>query len=389
MHPLESVLLLLPIIACFFFATQVYFYNRKRKHTTLKYLLLYLINSIIYSFFLLFIVLGHHAVMGVFLPLFPLVIALKAPLLFIYIDDILSSSSRSKAVTTYRVHFIVPCLVFIVTCITFFGLLNPTLALEFIQNDFESGIFRLNSYDSDAIATHYVYLGISIVFFFTSLFYAGLVQGLIPSHSFDKSENHSVDSRRYIYIVGFLLLLSPLTILIINIVNKSLILDSTLLVILLTIPSTCIIYYMCYTAMHEPIVRETMSVDQVNSLEKNANELFDELLIQLDRVMSHEKPYLKPSLTLSDLAKMLNTNNTILSRLFNNNLNTNFRKYLNKHRAEEATRLVENDTQRLTLTEISEKAGFNSYDTFSRTFSELYGTKPSMYFSKTKDKSTI
>jgi len=85
-----------------------------------------------------------------------------------------------------------------------------------------------------------------------------------------------------------------------------------------------------------------------------------------------------PSLTLADLARLLGTNTSHLSRAINEGLGRNFSEMINGMRAEEVARRLDADAQG-DLLEIALEAGFSSKASFNRAFRAVHGVSPSAY----------
>lgn len=103
---------------------------------------------------------------------------------------------------------------------------------------------------------------------------------------------------------------------------------------------------------------------------------------QLEKLMDEERPYLNPELTLSDLAILLNTNRTYLSRYLSTELGTTFYDYTNRLRIERQVIPMMQEKPNLTLEYMAEAAGFKSITTFRRAFRKLTGMLPSEYMTK-------
>ena len=107
----------------------------------------------------------------------------------------------------------------------------------------------------------------------------------------------------------------------------------------------------------------------------HAYEGFDEKL----RVLFEEKQlYLNPSLTLSDLAKQMNTNRSYISSYINVQLDTTFYDFVNSYRLRHAAQLLTSNHE-MTIADVAEQSGFNSLSTFRRSFSKHYGCTPIVY----------
>lgn len=98
----------------------------------------------------------------------------------------------------------------------------------------------------------------------------------------------------------------------------------------------------------------------------------------LKQVMEEDRLYLNPKLHITDVASILNTNRTYLSKYLNKQLNTTFYDYVNSFRVETACGLLTNNKKQ-TLEQIAEECGFNSLSTFKRSFSKIKRCTPSEY----------
>ena len=106
----------------------------------------------------------------------------------------------------------------------------------------------------------------------------------------------------------------------------------------------------------------------------------DELLLQFEVIMENEKPYLDCSLKLSALAKKLNTNQTYLSQLINNNYNVNYNEYINNKRIAEACEIfMISHSTNLTIDHVISQVGFKSKSTFYTAFRRYTGVSPAMF----------
>lgn len=94
--------------------------------------------------------------------------------------------------------------------------------------------------------------------------------------------------------------------------------------------------------------------------------------------MSDERPYLDPSLTLTDLTRAVGVNSTVLSHLINKGFEKNFNDFINEYRINEVkSRLRATDDE--TMLAIALESGFNSKATFNRAFKKFTGRTPREY----------
>jgi AraC-like DNA-binding protein len=112
-------------------------------------------------------------------------------------------------------------------------------------------------------------------------------------------------------------------------------------------------------------------------IEKEKQPELDNWKIKLTSLMDNQKPYLEPDLNLTQLAKMLNTNPSLLSKIINESIGQNFNDFINEHRVNaviEKLKVGEQKTQ--TLLGIAFDCGFNSKATFNRAFKKFTGVSP-------------
>ena len=98
----------------------------------------------------------------------------------------------------------------------------------------------------------------------------------------------------------------------------------------------------------------------------------------LHRSMLEDKDYLINDLTLTQVAKKIETSSQLMSEYFNQVEGKSFFQYINELRVKEAMRLIVEE-QNLPITEISFKAGFNSKSTFNAYFKKIAGVSPTQW----------
>ena len=101
---------------------------------------------------------------------------------------------------------------------------------------------------------------------------------------------------------------------------------------------------------------------------------------QLLKILSEKKLYLNSNLTRRELAEELNVNEVFISSLLKEGLQTSFYELINKHRVEEAIRMIRNgNLNHITVDALAKEAGFNSKSTFNKAFKQHTGTTPTRY----------
>jgi AraC-like DNA-binding protein len=133
------------------------------------------------------------------------------------------------------------------------------------------------------------------------------------------------------------------------------------------------------TALLLPQTGKTTDITSLDDYRKNAE--LKKLGEKLQQLMESEKLYQEPELTLGDLAKKLQTNSSVLSRVINQCFMLNFNDYINKYRVEDVIAKMSNPKfSNQTLLSIAFDAGFNSKSTFNRAFLKFKETTPRCYY---------
>ncbi|GEM_PF-1946328 len=97
-----------------------------------------------------------------------------------------------------------------------------------------------------------------------------------------------------------------------------------------------------------------------------------ELVTLFTRMIEEDKIYLQSNLRLGDVARMMRTNRTYLSRMINKQYNCTFSDFINRKRIQFAQELMLSNNK-LTQEQIAEQSGFVHTSTFSRTFKQQAG----------------
>ena len=124
-------------------------------------------------------------------------------------------------------------------------------------------------------------------------------------------------------------------------------------------------------------LNKTSSVREIKTKNEHL-QLFEKLLTQ-------EKYYLDPDLSIDKMAAELNISKSHLSRLINTELQCSFTDFINEKRIDEAKNYLKHpDFKSYTLVAIGLEAGFSSKTAFNTTFKKLTGLTPNE-FKKTDD----
>jgi len=101
---------------------------------------------------------------------------------------------------------------------------------------------------------------------------------------------------------------------------------------------------------------------------------------RLSELMEQEQLYLNPDLTVEDVVKRLGTNTKYFSALLRIEMHTTFSQFVNEYRIERAKQLLQDKDEK--VVNLAQQCGFNSNQSFYRTFSKFTGTTPTEWRSK-------
>lgn len=106
----------------------------------------------------------------------------------------------------------------------------------------------------------------------------------------------------------------------------------------------------------------------------------------IEKIME-DRVYLNPNLTLKDMAKLLDTNSSILSKVINQGYGRNFNDFINEYRIEAVLQALHQGQHAThTLSGIAHNCGFNSKATFNRAFKKYLQLSPSDYIRQLEEK---
>lgn len=124
----------------------------------------------------------------------------------------------------------------------------------------------------------------------------------------------------------------------------------------------------------------TSKYEKSSLSDEHANGILKKLLNHMER----NKPYLNPSLKISDLSNDLSISTNIISQVLNQNLKKNFFEFVNEYRLSEAMRrLSDPKYAHIKILSIAIDSGFSNKNTFNRIFKLHTGLTPSQFIRKT------
>ena len=132
-----------------------------------------------------------------------------------------------------------------------------------------------------------------------------------------------------------------------------------------------------FTAMRQSTQEFLLGIDS-GPMAGVATSGYDKIMDSFKQYMDKDHGYLNPSLTIEEIARVLNSNRTYVSKLVNLYYGMSFRDYLNKKRLDYAKQLM-SDEPDASLDYISSKSGFQSSTQFIRKFRETEGLTPTVW----------
>jgi len=157
---------------------------------------------------------------------------------------------------------------------------------------------------------------------------------------------------------------------------------TTFIIILVVIPLSILLLY-CYLKRCKLRQQLTLKRKAMNASAAPESGEQKKYIQKLFYLLEEEKVYKDPNLTIKLLASKLLLSPRSLSRIINNQLNTNFYEFINEYRIKEAQQMLSapGDHQESIL-EIAYEVGYNSKSAFNRAFKNFTGMTPSEFRKK-------
>lgn len=105
------------------------------------------------------------------------------------------------------------------------------------------------------------------------------------------------------------------------------------------------------------------------------------ILAKLNDLMVAEEQYIDADVKLADIAAKLDISTHLISQILNDNLQINFKHYINRFRIQAATQMIKKNHQ-ITLEAIGIDSGFKSKSSFYSAFKSIQGETPAQYRKK-------
>ena len=141
--------------------------------------------------------------------------------------------------------------------------------------------------------------------------------------------------------------------------------------------SSFLIHFVGYWALKESRITGGETVSQPIHFPKAK---IAQLKTEIIRLLENEKLYLQNDLSIQDLSRRLDINTKYLSQIINQEFGCSLTHLVNKYRVDEAkTLLTSDDVAHLSFLGIANSVGFNTKNTFTRTFKRHTGKTPSQF----------
>ena len=100
----------------------------------------------------------------------------------------------------------------------------------------------------------------------------------------------------------------------------------------------------------------------------------------LERLMTVEKQFMEPDVSLAKLSEQLGTSTQQLSKVVNEHAQCNFNEYVNGYRIQAAKEvLLQTESEKFTIASVAFDVGFNSLSSFNAAFKKLEGMTPTEF----------
>lgn len=128
---------------------------------------------------------------------------------------------------------------------------------------------------------------------------------------------------------------------------------------------------------------EVVELETTDSTHTTGDDTISNSKTALLQLMNDGRLYEDPELTLTQLAKAMNTNPSLLSSLINKGFGMNFNDFVNQFRVDAVKQMLEKgEHKQQTLLGIAYECGFNSKATFNRAFKKRTGLSPKEWLEK-------
>lgn len=176
-----------------------------------------------------------------------------------------------------------------------------------------------------------------------------------------------------------------------SLIGKDFFIDKGMWLIIPSISHSLFLILIIYVGYHQDFTIKDFNKEiESYHTDKNENANIQPYSTQLTKetltvAMENEKLFTNPDLRITDLASALQTNRTYISRIVNEEFQSNFSDWVNSYRVEYVKQMMHDpDNDSVSLIELSEIAGFPSKSVFYRAFNKALKMTPGKYREKIK-----
>jgi AraC-like DNA-binding protein len=130
-------------------------------------------------------------------------------------------------------------------------------------------------------------------------------------------------------------------------------------------------------ALNQPVF---LAITPPETTLKIPREDLDKMKARINTLLTEQKIFCDPKLTLKDLAHHLDASERTVSFVINNSMAGNFYDLINNYRIEEVQKIFQTTKdKKLTILEVLYQVGFNSKSSFNTQFKKKTGLSPSEF----------
>lgn len=204
-------------------------------------------------------------------------------------------------------------------------------------------------------------------------------------------ENKELSKIRYI--LYFLVIASIISILS-NFIGKNYFTDHSYLLVIPSIAHSVALFGMSYVGYKQNFTIHDLKIEKQNYTSEDSDESerseeifttnqLDRLYLRLESLFDDKEIFKDPDLRLNEVARLLGTNRTYVSKLINTRRNVSFNDFVNEYRVRYSEKiLTSSDYFSHSLEEIALESGFSSTSSFYRSFVKKNGIPPGRYREK-------
>ncbi len=375
-----------PVFVCFFwflyYVSDYKNYSKSRKYLAIFFFTLFVLFVCQFIFF------GKYYLIYQYVDCAYMLCSLMAyPLYYLYILSATGSAKSPKLL-----YFLIPIILFPVSAAVLYHFMTPEEDLTYIkyflyEEPYPEELLKLSAVGRWQVIQSEIY---SIYFCLQLVVILILVSRALTRYNKQMADYYSNLDNKVLYTPKYLLwiiLLISLSSILLSLIGK----ESFVKASYQLFPSSIYaLLLFCVGFISSKFNHDVqLAEDNLTELSKEQEETSDVesnpqkmtvLQEQIVNVIRDDELFKNADLKISDIASMLGTNRTYISRAINQTMNMPFSDLVNKYRIEYALSLMKNrEFSQMTLSEIALKSGFSNESTFYRVFKHAMGVSPRQY----------